>query len=217
MSEEKTNVVFLSGWGGYPVLFPEVEECTHFIQPFADLDAEAAVEAAKQGGDVLVGWSTGAHMILKHRQELFPLYRRIILFAPFLSFCAQTPRKVVEQMIATITAEGPRRTLRAFWRNCGARDVQFLPPTEHTAQLIAGLNYLLTSFVQLTPGEDGSKMRIIHGADDRVVPLVAGSEIAPLFSGVWQSIMAFGHLPSSQLILDVLHEETGCAAFLPRG
>lgn len=207
------RVTFISGWAGYPGLLPDVAARVRFIQPFADMGVDEALAALRQGGDVLAAWSTGAHLVLKHRDELFPLYRRVVLFAPFLNFCVHVPRDTVETMLATVRKEGPRRTVRAFWRNCGAKGVDFEPPEEHGDFLAAGLEYLLASHVAMEPGEAGGKVRIIHGASDRIVPVAAGGEIAAMLHGSWHSIMDFGHLPSQQTVLDILHEETGSDAF----
>lgn len=207
------SVTFLSGWAGYPALLPRVAARTRFVQPFAELDADGALAEARKGGDVLAAWSTGAHLALKHRDELFPLYRRVLLFAPFLNFCVHVKRDVVESMLATVSEEGPRRTVRAFWRTCGARGVGFEPPEGHGGRLADGLRYLLASHAAMEPGEEGGKVRIVHGASDRVVPVAAGGEIAAMLRGSWYSIMDFGHLPDERVVLDILHEETGSDAF----
>ncbi|WP_461210494.1 alpha/beta hydrolase [Desulfocurvus sp. DL9XJH121] len=210
-------VTFVSGWAGYAALMPRVAETTRFVQPFADLDEAGTLAALRRGGDLLAAWSTGAHMVLKHADELFPLYGRIVLFAPFLSFCAHTPRDTVRAMLENLASQGPERTVRAFWRACGAKRVDFVPPLEHCDRLCAGLRYLLDSLAAVEPGRDGGGVRILHGAGDRVVPMAAGREVASLLAGAWLSIMDFGHLPPERIILDVLHEETGCPAFQPRG
>ena len=118
-------------------------------------------------------------------------------------------------MLAAVRDQGPVRTVRAFWRNCGARGVDFEAPQAHGAALAAGLEYLLASGAVMEPGEDGTRVRIVHGAADRSVPVGAGGEIAALLKGSWYSIMDFGHLPPQQIILDILHEETGRDAFQP--
>lgn len=209
------GVVFVSGWAGYPALMPRVAEIARFITPFAgeDCGEDAVLRAMLEGGDVLAAWSTGAHMALKHRAEVFPRYGRVLLFAPFLDFCAHVDPEVLRTMRRTLLAEGPVRTVRAFWRNCGLRGVDFEPPLGHGVTLAAGLDYLLGSRVRLSPDEDGSRVRILHGAGDRVVPVAIGGEIASLLAGAWRSIMDFGHCPPEGLILDVLHEETGSHAF----
>lgn len=209
-----SRVVFLSGWAGYPELFPRVAALTEFLTPFSDGSEARLLDNLRQGGEVLMAWSTGAHLVLKHRAELFPRWRRVVLLSPFMNFCVHVPRATVERMRETILAEGPQRTVRAFWRNCAAPRVGFSHGDDAPA-LAAGLGYLLESSTVIAPGERGANVRIVHGADDAIVPASAGSDVAALLSGSWLSLMAFGHYPLETILLGILYEETGRDAFQP--
>lgn len=210
-----TRVAFVSGWAGYPELFPRLSELVEFITPFADGSEDEIVARLAEGGDVLAAWSTGAHLVLKHRAELLSRWRRVLLFSPFMNFCVHVDRAVVAKMAEAVRGEGPARTVRAFWRNCGAPKTEFTHEDDAPA-LAAGLDYLMQSSTVLDPEESGRNVRIVHGADDAIVPVSAGSDVASLLRGAWISIMAHGHYPPEDLLLGILHEETGRDAFLPR-
>jgi len=115
-------------------------------------------------------------------------------------------------MRETILAEGPARTVRAFWRNCGAPKTAFSREADGPA-LARGLDCLLESTVVLGPGASGANVRVIHGADDAIVPVSAGSDVAALLAGAQLSVTAHGHYPPEDILLDVLDEETGRDAF----
>ncbi|MBU1002907.1 MAG: alpha/beta hydrolase [Proteobacteria bacterium] len=209
-----SRVVFVSGWAGYPELFPRLSALVEFVTPFSDGSEAEVLENLRQGGEVLMAWSTGAHLVLKHRGELFARWRRVVLLSPFMNFCVHVPRATVQRMRDTILAEGPERTVRAFWRNCAAPRIAF-SHGDDTRVLAAGLDYLLESCAIITPGESGANVRIVHGADDAIVPASAGSDVAALLAGSWRSLMAFGHYPSETILLGILYEETGRDAFQP--
>lgn len=206
---------FVTGWAGYAALFPALSELLDVTVPFVDADEDALPDRLP-GGDVLLAWSTGAHMVLKHRETVFPRYRRVVLAAPFLAFYDHVPRDTVRAMLEAVRAEGPMRTVRAFYRNCGLRGTLPEVPQADAEALARGLDYLLGSRVCMVPGEDGSRVRILHGAGDRIVPMDASAVVAGLLNGSWRSIIDAGHWVPEETLLDVLHEETGRDAFRPR-
>lgn len=207
---------FVSGWAGYPALYPRLAELLDFVVPFTD-GGEEEVCARLTGGEVLAAWSTGAHMVLRLRETVFPRYRRVVLAAPFVAFCDYVPKDTVRAMLDAVRAEGPRRTVRAFWRNCGLAGRLPEVPDADAPALEAGLEYLLTSRAILALGEDGARVRVLHGGADRIVPLEASSHVAGLLSGSWRSLIDAGHHVPEETWLAVLHEETDRDAFQPRG
>ncbi len=207
---------FVSGWAGYPALYPRLAELLDFFTPFSD-GGEQALAERLTGGEVLAAWSTGAHMVLRLRETLLPRYRKVVLAAPFVCFYDYVPKETVRAMLDAVRAEGPRRTVRAFWRNCGLTGALPEVPRDDAPALAAGLEYLLTSRAVLALGEDGAKVRVLHGGSDRIVPLAASSHVAGLLSGSWRSLIDAGHYVPEQTWLAVLHEETGRDAFQPRG
>lgn len=208
---------FVSGWAGYSWLYPELSRTLDFIVPFVDEDEQGLARRLACGGEVLVGWSTGAHMVLRLRETLFPLFRRVVLAAPFVAFYDYVPRDTVQAMLDAVRAEGPQRTARAFYRNCGVRGELPEVPQGHASALERGLEYLLRSRAVLALGEDGAKLRVLHGGADRIVPLSASAHVAGLMSGSWRSLVDAGHYVPEDTLMAVLHEETGCNAFQPRG
>lgn len=205
--------VFVSGWAGYTPLYPHLAQACDCLVPFVEHTPEAVLDRLRQGGDMLVGWSTGAHMVLAHREEIFSRFRRVVLVAPFLNFCVHVDRQVVEVMRDTIREEGPERTVRAFWRNCGLKKSPMDVPLDDGEALAQGLQYLLDSSIVPAEQEQGANVRVIHGAGDKVVPVAAGSEISSILSGSWFSIMDAGHYVPEETLLGILHEETGSDVF----
>ena len=208
---------FVSGWAGYAALYPRLAQALDFVVPFVDADEAGLAARLAGGGQVLVAWSTGAHMVLRLRAGLFPLFRRVVLVAPFVAFCDYVPREPVRAMREAVAAEGPRRTVRAFHRSCGLRGALPEAPEAHGPALARGLDYLLTSRAVLGAGEDGARVRVVHGAGDRVLPLEASAHVAGLLSGSWRSLVDAGHHVPEDILMAILHEETGCDAFQPRG
>ncbi len=72
---------------------------------------------------LLLAWSTGAHLVLKHRAALFPLFSRLILAAPFLSFTDHVPAAKVKLMIRGLKRD-PEAVVRDFHALCRARGEQ---------------------------------------------------------------------------------------------
>jgi pimeloyl-ACP methyl ester carboxylesterase len=208
---------FVSGWAGYAPLFPRLSRVLDFIVPFVDADEPELARRLGAGGRVLVAWSTGAHMVLRLRAELFPRFEKVVLVAPFVAFCDYVPREPVLAMRQAVAAQGPGRTVRAFHRSCGLRGELPEAPGNHGPALARGLDYLLTSRALLAAGEDGARVRVVHGAGDRVLPLDASAHVAGLLSGSWRSLVDAGHHVPEDILLGILHEETGCGAFQPRG
>jgi pimeloyl-ACP methyl ester carboxylesterase len=208
---------FVSGWAGYAPLFPHLSRTLDFVVPFVDEDEAGLAARLSAGGRVLVAWSTGAHMVLRLRAELFPRFGKVVLVAPFVAFYDYVAREPVRAMRAAVAAEGPRRTVRAFHRACGLRGGVPDAPDADGPALARGLDYLLTSRAVLAAGEDGARVRVVHGAGDRVLPLAASAHVAGLLSGSWRSLVDAGHHVPEDILLGVLHEETGCDAFQPRG
>lgn len=84
-----TRTWWISGWGVPPGM----------LRPFADrvlpggehifVPPTAQALALVQASDRLVGWSLGAHLILRSLAEEKRLPERVFLLAPFLAFCAE--------------------------------------------------------------------------------------------------------------------------------
>ena len=197
-----TDVVFLSGWAGPETLFPGLSGRVRFYAPFLDGDEESLVAAiARHRARLLAGWSTGAHMILKHAAGLLPLFERVVLVAPFLRFADSFPPRVTRAMAAGLRSD-PEETTRAFWKNCGVPGDPGWQ-TGWAGPLAGGLEYLLTS---ATP--EGSipagQVTILHGQSDRIVRRPALDKVLAALPGAALVSIPGGHYPDAAALADQL-------------
>lgn len=192
-----TQTVFCSGFAGPEALFPGLSGRTRFVAPFLDGDEALVVGRLMEGGDVLAGWSTGAHIILKHAAALFPRYGRIVLLAPFLRFADCYPLRAVRAMAAGMKAD-PAATIAAFWQNCAVD----APPAYNpawTGALTAGLDYLLASEAAV-PNVAADHVTVVSGAADRIVRALAVDKVLAALPGAAHVVHPGGHWPRPQLL-----------------
>lgn len=197
-----SDVFFLSGWAGPEALFPALSGKVCFAAPFLDGDEAALLRRMeKTPARVLAGWSTGAHMIVKHAARLFPRFERVVLAAPFLRFSDSLPVRVTRSMAAGL-ARDPEATTRGFWKNCGLPGDAFWNP-EWTAPLAAGLDYLLASAVPEVPVPSGH-VTVLHGEADRIVRQPAVDRVLGVLGGARFVPAPGGHYPDPASLAAVL-------------
>lgn len=199
-----SEVCFLSGWAGVAGLFPGLSRRSHFLVPFLDGDEEAMLAAAQSSGaTVLAGWSTGAHMLLKHAARLFPLFPRVVLVAPFRRFTDSFPARLVRSMIARMERE-PMATSQDFWRACG-----FPGPAGWRAEwalpLTEGLRYLLASEATAPPLA-AAHVTVLCGDADRIVRAPAVEAAVAGLAGAVRVPYHGGHCPDEHLLMSHLFE-----------
>lgn len=200
-----TAVWFLSGWAGPETLFPGLSARAAFAAPFLDGDEAALCDrAGRSDAPVLAGWSTGAHMLLKHGAALFPRFSRVVLFAPFARFADSFPERITRSMMAAMAGDA-ETTVRAFWQNCGLAPSPGWPAFDPAwaAPLAAGLNYLLRSAVAETPLPAGN-VTVVWGEGDRIVRRKALERVLPLLPGARLCLHGGGHWPGPQLLSEHL-------------
>ncbi|WP_029459879.1 alpha/beta fold hydrolase [Solidesulfovibrio alcoholivorans] len=198
-----TDAVFVSGWAGPETLFPGLSARLDYVAPFVDGD-EAAVIArvAASPARVLAGWSTGAHMLLRHAATLFPHAGKVVLFAPFARFGDSFPDRIIQSMRAAMD-EAPEATVRAFWKNCGAPGEPGAPTWNPAwaAPLAAGLDYLRASAVAETP-VPAANVTVVWGTRDRIVRRAALDRALALLPGATLRVHDGGHWPSPDLLAE---------------
>lgn len=197
-----TDVVFLSGFAGPEALFPGLSGRWQFAAPFLCGDEAALLALVRASrARVLAGWSTGAHMLVKHAPELFPRFDRVVLVAPFLRFADCFPARLTRAMAAGMAGD-PETTVRGFWKNCG---IDNAPPWNPAwaGPLTAALNYLLVS--EATPGPVAAgHVTVVSGAADRIVRPAAVAKVLAALPGAGRVEHAGGHFPAVSLLADVL-------------
>jgi predicted alpha/beta hydrolase family esterase len=198
---------FVSGWAGYKELFPYISSHHDFYVPFiTHTEAEISKELAK-GGEILAGWSTGAHIILKNIDLLADKYENIFLFAPFNSFTEYQNSKTVMLMIRKLKKE-PSVVLNDFYNNCGIMD--FNPEIDETAKmgLIKGLEFLIESKSILKGCSLKAKLTLVHGLNDIIVNHKASKDITDYFDSCKLISLDSGHYINEQKIADIIYENT---------
>ena len=212
-----TDVFFCSGWAGPETLFPEFTGRWTFFAPFLDGDEDALLTRLDAcPATVLAGWSTGAHILLKHAATLVPRFARIVLFAPFSRFSDSLPARITQAMRSGMATDAAA-TVRGFWKNCGLPDARNAPGTlgppgasralgvdpAWTAPLTAGLDYLLSSTAPETP-VPAANVTVLHGDADRIVRRAAVQKALALLPGAAFREFSGGHLPDPATITDAL-------------
>lgn len=193
------DLTFVSGWAGFPALFPDLPDGTLFLAPFAGRGEAEILAALEPGGDALLACSTGAHLALKHRRTLFPRFARIVLAAPFLRFADCVPDRVVRLMRRGLLAD-PAKVVRAFHEKCGARP-EPLPVGAGADELEAGLDFLLESQADERPDTEAGHVLLVRGADDALVPEAAVRRCLPALPGASFRTLPGGHfLPGAALL-----------------
>ncbi len=160
--------LFVSGWAGFPELFPRLSREMRFTAPFLDASPEAILERlATERGGLLLGWSTGAHLVLQRLEACLANFERIVLAAPFLAFSDSLPARIVQRMQTGFAAD-PAGTVAGFLANGGAPQ-DLAAPAFDAASLGPGLDYLLRSRARLPEGLDCAHVTVVHGDADRIV------------------------------------------------
>lgn len=199
------KATFVSGWAGFADLFPGLAARYRFLVPFVDLDGPDLAYALGAGPtDLLLAWSTGAHLVLKYR-HVIERYRHVFLFAPFDRFTDHVRPALLKGMINAF-AEEPASTLKAFYANCGLKGRQPDVP-QNSAGLRHGLEYLLQSEA-ITQPFTASNLTIVHGTRDRIVPSRASEELIRKIQGADLHLIDAGHWIPEQTIHTIVYETT---------
>jgi len=191
------GTLFVSGWGGYDFLFPNLSKQTRFILPFDPAEITALKSLLSRKWDLVIGWSLGAHLCLKNINVIRA--DRLVLVSPFLDFCRGSSREKVLKMISGMDKD-PERTMRWFWKLCGIRN----PPQrfihEHH-KLKLCLNFLCQSRVNPEQIESELPVILIHGLKDKIVPIKASEIILEYLPNACYHPLPFGHfIPEEEII-----------------
>jgi pimeloyl-ACP methyl ester carboxylesterase len=197
------DLSFVSGWAGFPALFPDLPAETLFLTPFAGHSEADILAALAPGGDALLAWSTGAHLALKHRRALFPRFGRVVLAAPFLRFAHCVPDRVVRLMRRGLLAD-TAGVVRAFHEKCGVAP-RPIPAGVTAEDLAAGLDFLLESEAGGRPDQEAAHVLLVRGADDALVPESAVRACLAALPGAECRTLPGGHFLAGAALLELLH------------
>ncbi|HAS90111.1 MAG TPA: hypothetical protein DCS48_12525 [Desulfovibrio sp.] len=196
------NIVFVGGWASSEEQYQELAETARFLVPFTCFDPTELPALIGDGGDVLVGWSTGAHMLLKDCHHLFKLYGKVILIAPFLSFTDSFPIRLIQGMIAGMQSD-PAAVVQSFHENCGEPEPPSYEPEAYNA-LVAGLEYLVTSKIESAAEMNLSNCLLVHGAKDRIVRRKAFEKLSSAIKGADILKVQGGHKISESELMSII-------------
>lgn len=112
-------MIFLSGWSGFREAYPEISRKCKYVIPFQDESFfECYLNEIKQEEDMLVGWSLGASLIIRHIDKLNA--KKIILIAPFLNFTDYVDKRIVDLMSLAFKKDKEKCVID-FWSKIGLR------------------------------------------------------------------------------------------------
>jgi pimeloyl-[acyl-carrier protein] methyl ester esterase len=197
---------FISGWAGFKELFPELLADFDIIVPFVDADPNQIDRIINENSsEIIIGWSTGAHIILKNIEKVTAKYKNIFLFSPFLNFTKYTDKRILNFMIKKFKIE-PVSVIKDFYKNCGITETNIINEYNDFGNLIDGLEYLLNSDINLSPINSDSKIYIYHGLNDKIVPAKASEEINMQLDNSKLKLINAPHFINGEIIRDIINE-----------
>lgn len=201
------QLTFVSGWSGLPCLYPTIASKSRFLIPFLDHSPADISEVLAAGGDLLVGWSTGAHQILKELDLACENFRNILLVAPFLDFSTCVPPRIVRLMKARLLREA-ERTVEDFWKLCGTD----LPCPQLSANQIKaladGLDFLMTSRAE-PAGVSGLQVTLVNCRQDQIVTARAFQEVIDSLGMVSKKTCDSPHLVHEPELIRIMSDVSG--------
>ncbi len=199
------DLIFVSGWAGFDKLFPNISTRYEFIIPIYDMDEKGLLNhLASKKADILIGWSTGAHIILKQIEILKENYANILLIAPFFDFMEHTDEKVIDKMISNLQ-KNPISVVKYFYRQCGIKNIPKIDRIDKE-KLSKGLEFLKTSKVKADKLPDN--IYVMHGKKDKIVPCCKDRTFKNL-----TILNDSGHYIDEGLIRKKVYEITNSAIF----
>lgn len=180
--------------------------------PFCDLEPseyEREVEQFAESAESplsLIGWSTGAHILLKHCSKSFSRFQKVILVSPFFSFTDSFPDRIVKSMIEGLESD-PSVVVGQFHENCGEIETGLKCSCE-VADLRHGLQFLLDSRISGLDNRVGDNLILIRGKKDRIVRPKAFKKVVAALPGAEALYPDFGHKPAEDFILSLIEERS---------
>lgn len=161
---------FISGWAGFKEALGDIPEDWHFIVPFLDFDEEGILDFLKnESGEIIIGWSTGGHIILKNLSFFNERFEKIAIVAGFKKFIDYVHPLILKAMIKKFQIE-PETVIKDFLVNAGCKPV--MPENVNKKALINGLKFLMKSDISHFKPSN-KKLILMHGKSDKILPYKA--------------------------------------------
>jgi len=171
--------LFISGWAGFRQAL-DVPQEWHFIVPFIDFDEEGILKLlSNKSGSILIGWSTGGHIVLKNLDFFSERFEKIIIVAGFKRFTNYVNQRIIRKMIQKMEIE-PESVIKEFLKNVGAKP--YVPENIDKKTMIKGLEFLINSNF-INQNIIFKNLTFIHGREDIILPLKALYDLKALFKG----------------------------------
>ncbi|WP_320169541.1 alpha/beta hydrolase [Maridesulfovibrio sp.] len=199
---------FVSGWAGDPAQYPGLPASFNYLVPFSGFNPQNLAGMIDSGGDLLVGWSTGAHMLLRFCPHLFSRFGKVVLAAPFLAFTDSFPERLLRGMIKGMDA-GPAGVVAAFRANCADPTSSDYDP-EQTDKLIEGLEFLISSKIEFDEQVRMDNLILVYGTADRIVRRKAFDRVCKAVQPADIVLLNCGHKIPEKDLLNVM----GCVSCL---
>ncbi|MCS7203840.1 MAG: hypothetical protein NZ809_05275 [Thermodesulfovibrio sp.] len=162
--------LFISGWAGFKEALGDIPEEWYFINPFIDFNEKGILDFLEnKSGEIVVGWSTGGHIILKNLGFFSERFKEMIIIAGFKKFTNYIDSKLIKKMIQKIKTD-PEIVLKNFLINAGCS--QCFPQQINYQKLIDGLEFLIFSEV-INTNHKVDNLVFIQGLYDKILPIKA--------------------------------------------
>ena len=201
------QLTFISGWSGLPELYPTIAQRSNFLTPFWHNSTKEIATAIAQGGDTLIGWSTGAHLILKELDTARNNFSQIILLAPFLAFSHCVHPRIVKRMEQRLY-QLPQATVSDFWEKCGIEHPCPAIDADKITTLAQGLDFLATTAA--TPNKVAAKqITLVCCNHDQIVTAAEFNAVANSLEQTEIIKINCQHFVPEQELLQMVKNVTG--------
>lgn len=192
--------LFISGWAGFREALGDIPEDWHFINPFLDFDEEGILNfLGDKTGEILVGWSTGGHIVLKNIQFFSERFSNIIVVAGFKKFTEYVNSRIMRKMIQRMEIK-PETVVKNFLISAGCNVV--IPKNIDYKKLIEGLNFLLFSEIPYLYCNQ-CNLILIQGTEDRILPIKALNDLKLLYPFAKTIVLKRNHWVTFGEILNI--------------
>lgn len=172
------SVLIISGWAhGIEAVRPMGDALADDFDVQLMTGSQVLKEQTIPDADFIVTGSMGGLLAM----ELLPKScQKLVLISSTAKFCAGedypcgTPERILKRMILMLK-RNPEAVLQNFYHNTHYPNIfhTFKGVVEPLESLVAGLEYLLTSDVRTTVPALGIPTLLLHGAQDRIIPVGA--------------------------------------------
>lgn len=204
-------LVFFSGWAGFTSLYPYFAQKYTFLVPFQNIFPEDIISFWQNKKlKICLGWSTGAHLLLKNFAQINSDY--LFLISPFLNFTSCISELWLKKTQQSLKLN-PQLTLNKFYSRLGAAYKVEHISKEEVKNLLLGLNFLASSQIkEVLPNSQIKKIYLLYGQKDKLINLQETQTVAQKLSLPKDQLIFLdqGHYLTQEKLLDVLKKKTNC-------